>query len=46
MGQKDGLSELRCLALLEARGMQGVQQHQQSPAAAGKALCREAGWVC
>lgn len=42
---KDGLSEPRCLALLEARGMQGAQQHQQSPTAAGKAVCREAGWV-
>lgn len=45
-GRKDGLSEPRCLALLEARGMQGVQQHQQSLAAAGEALCREEGWVC
>lgn len=42
-GWKDGLSELRCLALLEAGGMQGVQQHQQSPAGAGKALQREVG---
>lgn len=42
-GWKDGLSELRCLALLEAGGMQGVQQPQQSPAGAGKALRREVG---
>lgn len=42
-GWKDGLSELRCLALLEAGGMQGVQQHQQSSTGAGKALEREVG---
>lgn len=42
-GWKDGLSELRCLALLEAGGMQGVQQHQQSSTGDGKALQREVG---
>lgn len=42
-GWKDRLSELRCLALLEAGGMQGVQQPQQSPAGAGKALRRGGG---
>lgn len=45
-GCKDGLSELRCLALLEAGGMQGVQQHQQSPAGAGKALPEGGGGGC
>lgn len=42
-GWKDRLSEALCLALLEARGMQSVQQHQQSPAAAGKMFHREGG---
>lgn len=37
MERKDGLSEMRCLAPLETRGAQGIQQHPEL--AAGNAFC-------
>lgn len=46
MGQKDGLSELWCLALLEARRSSGHSAASTEPRCCWKGVCRELGWIC
>lgn len=46
MGQKDGLSELWCLALLEARRNSGHSAASTEPCCCWKGVCREVGWIC